>query len=285
MQGRACVQAWGPGAQDTQFGGQQREDGKCSKSNQALVLPFQAPDTYVFRCVLARVSSARPQREAPRQAPSGRCDCTGLTRLTVARARRARPRAPREAAARAGVPGAHAASPGRGSAKNIFSFASCLQGAFRSVAAEADASAKDLAALLKRRMAADRGAAAECIPLVRRLGEPIESLQARPGAPLGHAGPPSERTEHATAPPAALLWRPAPPARVCGAGEAPAAHAARSVPACTPGRPAADAKGFPLCPARTAGQQRCMRRRRPWRARFRAPPGERVGGCLEGPNM
>ncbi len=50
------------------------------------------------------------------------------------------------------------------------------------MAAEADASAKDLAALLKRRMAADRGAAAECIPLVRRLGEPIESLQARSGA-------------------------------------------------------------------------------------------------------
>ena len=53
------------------------------------------------------------------------------------------------------------------------------QGAFRRVAAEAEASAKELAALLKRRMAADRGAAAECIPLVRRLGEPIESLQAR----------------------------------------------------------------------------------------------------------
>ena len=47
------------------------------------------------------------------------------------------------------------------------------------MAAEAEASAKELAALLKRRMAADRGAAAECIPLVRRLGEPIESLQAR----------------------------------------------------------------------------------------------------------
>ena len=54
-----------------------------------------------------------------------------------------------------------------------------MQGAFRRVAAEAEASAKELAALLKRRMAADRGAAAECIPLVRRLGEPIESLQAR----------------------------------------------------------------------------------------------------------
>ena len=53
------------------------------------------------------------------------------------------------------------------------------QGAFRRVAAEAEASGKELAALLKRRMAADRGAAAECIPLVRRLGEPIESLQAR----------------------------------------------------------------------------------------------------------
>lgn len=64
-----------------------------------------------------------------------------------------------------------------------------MQGAFRRVAAEAEASAKELAALLKRRMAADRGAAAECIPLVRRLGEPIESLQARVSQSLHqHAG-------------------------------------------------------------------------------------------------
>ena len=40
-----------------------------------------------------------------------------------------------------------------------------------------DASGKDLARILKRRLASQKDEAAECIQLLRKLGEPIESLQ------------------------------------------------------------------------------------------------------------
>ncbi|KAK9813244.1 hypothetical protein WJX72_011382 [[Myrmecia] bisecta] len=51
------------------------------------------------------------------------------------------------------------------------------KGAFRKVAAEADACAKELTQLLKQRMVTQKDEAAECIQMVRKLGEPIESLQ------------------------------------------------------------------------------------------------------------
>lgn len=54
-----------------------------------------------------------------------------------------------------------------------------LQGAFRQVAAEADACAKELTQTLKQRMVTQKDEAAECIQMVRKLGEPIESLQVR----------------------------------------------------------------------------------------------------------
>ena len=52
-----------------------------------------------------------------------------------------------------------------------------MQGAFRQVAVEADACAKELTLILKQRMVTQKEQAAECIQMVRRLGEPIESLQ------------------------------------------------------------------------------------------------------------
>lgn len=51
------------------------------------------------------------------------------------------------------------------------------KGAFRQVAVEADACAKDLTQILKQRMVTQKDEAAECIQMVRKLGEPIESLQ------------------------------------------------------------------------------------------------------------
>ena len=52
-----------------------------------------------------------------------------------------------------------------------------VQGAFRQVAVEADACAKELTQILKQRMVTQKDEAAECIQMVRKLGEPIESLQ------------------------------------------------------------------------------------------------------------
>lgn len=52
-----------------------------------------------------------------------------------------------------------------------------LQGAFRQVALEADACAKELTQILKQRLVTQKDEAAECIQMVRKLGEPIESLQ------------------------------------------------------------------------------------------------------------
>ena len=45
------------------------------------------------------------------------------------------------------------------------------------MAAEADACAKELTQILKQRMVTQKDEAAECIQMVRKLGEPIESLQ------------------------------------------------------------------------------------------------------------
>jgi len=47
------------------------------------------------------------------------------------------------------------------------------------VAAEADACAKDMTATLRGRLAGQAGDAAECIQLMRQLGEPVENLQVR----------------------------------------------------------------------------------------------------------
>ena len=48
------------------------------------------------------------------------------------------------------------------------------------MAAEADACAKDMTATLRGRLAGGQkaGDAAECIQLMRQLGEPVENLQA-----------------------------------------------------------------------------------------------------------
>jgi hypothetical protein len=51
------------------------------------------------------------------------------------------------------------------------------QGAFRKVAADSERCAAELTDLLKKRMVEQRDQAADCIQLVRKLGEPIESLQ------------------------------------------------------------------------------------------------------------
>lgn len=45
------------------------------------------------------------------------------------------------------------------------------------MAAEANACAKELTTVLKQRMVTQKSEAAECIQMVRKLGEPIESLQ------------------------------------------------------------------------------------------------------------
>lgn len=52
-----------------------------------------------------------------------------------------------------------------------------LQGAFRKVAVEANACAKELTATLKKRMLLHKEEAAECIQMLRKLGEPVEALQ------------------------------------------------------------------------------------------------------------
>ena len=55
-----------------------------------------------------------------------------------------------------------------------------IQGAFRKVAAEAGACAKGLTALLRGRLQRQEGDAAECVRLMRALGEPIDTLQVKP---------------------------------------------------------------------------------------------------------
>jgi hypothetical protein len=52
-----------------------------------------------------------------------------------------------------------------------------MQGAFRKVAVEAAACAKELTATLKKRMLLRKEEAAECIQMLRKLGEPVEALQ------------------------------------------------------------------------------------------------------------
>ena len=52
-----------------------------------------------------------------------------------------------------------------------------MQGAFRKVAVEAAACAKELTGMLKQRMLAQKEQAAECIQMLRKLGEPVEALQ------------------------------------------------------------------------------------------------------------
>lgn len=59
-----------------------------------------------------------------------------------------------------------------------------MQGAFRKVAGEAQACAKKLTQLLRQRLVERNDEAAECIQMVRKLGGPIESLQASIGMPL-----------------------------------------------------------------------------------------------------
>jgi hypothetical protein len=54
-----------------------------------------------------------------------------------------------------------------------------VQGAFRRVAVEAAACAKELTATLKARMLARKDEAAECIQMLRKLGEPVTALQVR----------------------------------------------------------------------------------------------------------
>ncbi|EIE21455.1 hypothetical protein COCSUDRAFT_66895 [Coccomyxa subellipsoidea C-169] len=51
------------------------------------------------------------------------------------------------------------------------------KGAFRKVAVEASACAKELTGTLKQRMLHHKEEAAECIQMLRKLGEPVESLQ------------------------------------------------------------------------------------------------------------
>jgi hypothetical protein len=61
------------------------------------------------------------------------------------------------------------------------------RGALRAVAADAEAAARDVGAVLKRRLAERRGDGAErAVLLLRRLGEGDDTLQARP--PLGGGG-------------------------------------------------------------------------------------------------
>lgn len=55
--------------------------------------------------------------------------------------------------------------------------ACCCQGAFRRVAAEVEACTRELAALLRRRLAAAPDEAAETIQMIAKLGEPTEALQ------------------------------------------------------------------------------------------------------------
>ena len=52
-----------------------------------------------------------------------------------------------------------------------------LQGAFKRVATEVEACARELAAILRRRLLAAPDQAAECIQMIAKLGEPTESLQ------------------------------------------------------------------------------------------------------------
>lgn len=60
----------------------------------------------------------------------------------------------------------------------------CLpqQGAFKRVAGEVEACARELAGILRRRLLAAPDQAAECIQMIAKLGEPTESLQARTAA-------------------------------------------------------------------------------------------------------
>jgi len=51
------------------------------------------------------------------------------------------------------------------------------QGTLRRVAAEAEVQVKELTALLKEEVVAQRPAAVECIGLIRRLGGPVADLQ------------------------------------------------------------------------------------------------------------
>ena len=54
-----------------------------------------------------------------------------------------------------------------------------MQGAFRKVNSEVQGYAKELTSLLRRRLAQPHSDTAECINLLERMGEPVESLQVR----------------------------------------------------------------------------------------------------------
>lgn len=54
------------------------------------------------------------------------------------------------------------------------------QGAFKRVAAEVEVCAKELGALLRKRLLAAPDQAAECIQMIAKLGEPTEALQVCP---------------------------------------------------------------------------------------------------------
>lgn len=70
-----------------------------------------------------------------------------------------------------------------------------LQGAFKKVASEVEACARELAGILRRRLLAAPDQAAECIQMIAKLGEPTESLQVgwaagwcQPASRVGCAG-------------------------------------------------------------------------------------------------
>jgi hypothetical protein len=52
-----------------------------------------------------------------------------------------------------------------------------LQGAFRAVAAETGETVKEVVAALRQRLLDRKGEVSECIQLLRKMGEPVESLQ------------------------------------------------------------------------------------------------------------
>ena len=66
-----------------------------------------------------------------------------------------------------------------------------LQGAFRRVNAEVQGCVREMTAVLKERLVTQKDSAAECVELIRMLGEPIESLQV-----VTHAMPCRQEIDH-----------------------------------------------------------------------------------------
>jgi hypothetical protein len=139
------------------------------------------------------------------------------------------------------------------------------KGAFRGVAAEAEAAAKEAGATLKRRLAERRDDAERTVLLLRQLGEGDESLQVRRGGAAGGgagAAAPGGRPAGGCGTGAPRVRAPMPVRRAAGVAERGAPRPFTPRPPDTGQVPAGPARAHAPHPGRGLGRRRRDGRRR-----------------------